>query len=118
MPIEALDRNRPGQEKFHWRLPTSAPLGATPLRALYLLDRVDVDRPEGVFEISQAPARIAAIQGQVFRREAGEALGRADGMFAGAARIAATTPVRRLIRRLDGPRAWSTADLPETLWTV
>lgn len=116
VPADSLERNRPDQEKYHWRLPVLDDQGAVPLAAVYLLDRAGPETPAGLSDIESLPARAAALTSHVFRRQAGEALGRRESLFADAVRVAAAVPVRRLIRDLNGADAWRVPAALEVAW--
>ena len=57
---------------------------------------------------STAPAaRAALLHGQVYRRDAGRAMGRTAELFADAGALADRIAVRRYARDFNGPEAWS-----------
>lgn len=58
---------------------------------------------------------VALLTEQIYRRRHAEAMGRKPELFQGAARIANTVPVRRLVRQLDLGRLDEVAAMVEGL---
>lgn len=96
---DGLDRNRTGQDKYHYRFPglSSDPV---PLSTVYLLEEARPYRTEGV-EALNGFAAVTALSEQIYRRAAAVILGREVALFRAATLIANTVPVRCLIRRMD-----------------
>ncbi len=102
IPPDALDRNRAGQDKYHYRFaePGAFTAEAVPLSAVYLLEEARPPHAEGV-EPLNGFAAVTALGTQVYRRNAALRLGREPALFRAAAAVAAAAPLRRLIRRKD-----------------
>ncbi|MBS7538158.1 HPr kinase/phosphorylase [Ancylobacter lacus] len=96
-----LERNRPGQNKYHYRRPEDFATTPLPLAAVFLLGRAGPGVPPGIVRLSSPIEIVPALDREVFRRETAQQLGRAASLFLAQSAIAAATPVYRLTRRFD-----------------
>lgn len=99
---DGLDRNRTGQDKYHYRfaVPGDFASGVLPLSAIYLLEETCSSRREGVEPLKGFDA-LTAVTEQVYRRTAATHLGRETALFRAATAIVGAVPVRRLVRRKE-----------------
>jgi hypothetical protein len=109
---EGLERNRPGQDKYHYLRAEAFPVAPVPLGGIFLLRAAGPGVPEESVRLSRPVEMIAALSEEVFRPQAGSALGRTPALLAAEAAIAGSTPIWRLARRLD------LADMGRWLWEV
>lgn len=100
---EGLERNRRGQEKFHFRAPHAGVREPLPLRAIFLLRRAGSGEGEGIQRLAAPLDIMAALEAETFRPQVGHALGRAETLFQARALIANDVPVYRLTRAADAP---------------
>ena len=98
---EGLDRNRFGQDKYHYRPLESFLAAPVPLGGIFLLRRAGPGAPEETVRLSRPAEKIAALSEEVFRPREGAALGRTPTLLAAQARVAGSTPIWRLVRRFD-----------------
>lgn len=102
-----LERNRPDQEKYHWRVGDRYVTDPVRLKAVYMLERSGPATASGIHTVDAPAARAALLHGQVYRRDAGRAMGRTAELFADAGALADRIAVRRYARDFNGPEAWS-----------
>ncbi|WP_244517602.1 hypothetical protein [Ancylobacter rudongensis] len=100
---EGLERNRRGQEKFHFLEPEAGVRDPLPLRAIFLLRRASLDAKEGIERLSAPLDIVAALEAETFRPEIGRALGAERSLFQARALLASTVPVYQLRRQPDAP---------------
>lgn len=100
---EGLERNRRGQEKFHYRAPQAGERAVLPLRALFLLRHAEGAENEGIERLAQPLQLMDALEAETFRPRVGRALGQDAAQFRARALIAKEVPVYLLRRRQDAP---------------
>jgi hypothetical protein len=98
---EGLDRNRLGQDKYHYRNADAFLAKPVPLSGIFLLRKAGPSVPEGIVRLSRPAEKIAALAEEVFRPREGAALGRTPTLLAAQAVVAGSTPIWRLVRRFD-----------------
>lgn len=98
---DGLDRNRFGQDKYHYRPIESFLAAPVPLGGVFLLRRAGPDAPEGNLQLSRPAEKIAALTEETFRPREGAALGKTPSLLAAQAVVAGSTPIWRLTRRFD-----------------
>ncbi|MFY7853077.1 MAG: HPr kinase/phosphorylase, partial [Brevundimonas sp.] len=98
---DGLERNRPGQSKYHYRAAEAFHPSPVPLAAIFLLSKAGPGEPDGVKRLSSPMDIIPALDAEVFRAGVGRALGRTGSLLAAQAAIASAVPVYRLTRRFD-----------------
>ncbi|WP_421697596.1 hypothetical protein [Ancylobacter sp.] len=103
LPTEGLERNRRGQNKFHFIEADAGVRAPVPLRALFLLRWAARGEPEGIERLSAPLDILAAVEAETFRPQIGRALGAETSMFHVRALIAGTVPVYTLRRQPDAP---------------
>jgi hypothetical protein len=101
IPSDGLERNRQGQNRYHYLHAAPFPTTPIPLGEVFLLRTARPGVPEENVRISRPAEKIAALSEEVFRPQTGRALGRSDSLFVAQAAVADATPIRRLARRLD-----------------
>jgi hypothetical protein len=98
---DGLERNRPGQSKYHYRVAEAFRTGPVPLSAIFLLARAGPDEACGITRLTNPMDIIPALDAEVFRRGVSKVLGRTASLLATEAAIAGAVPVYRLTRRFD-----------------
>jgi len=98
---EGLDRNRFGQDKYHYRPIESFLAAPVPLGGVFLLRRAGPDAPEESVQLSRPAEKIAALSEEMFRPREGAALGKTPSLLAAQGLVAGSTPIWRLTRRFD-----------------
>ncbi|RTM01623.1 hypothetical protein EJV44_00665 [Ancylobacter aquaticus] len=100
---EGLERNRRGQEKFHFLEPEAGVRDPLPLRAIFLLRRANPGAKEGIERLSAPLDIVAALEAETFRPQIGRVLGAERSLFQARALLASTVPVYELRRQPDAP---------------
>ncbi|WP_018390735.1 hypothetical protein [Ancylobacter sp. FA202] len=100
---EGLERNRRGQEKYHFLEPEAGVRDSLPLRAIFLLRRPERGEVEGIERLSAPLDILAALEAETFRLPVGRALGTEKALFQARTLIASTVPVYQLRRQPDAP---------------
>lgn len=95
---QGLERNRPGQSKFHYRLPAGFQASPPPLEAVVLLRRGEPGQAAELVRVTSAVEAIVVLDAEVFRPRTAELLGRKPLLLQAEARIAQSVPVYRLTR--------------------
>lgn len=103
LSTEGLERNRRGQDKFHFIEPQAGVREPVPLRALFLLRRAKSGEQEGIERLSTPLDILAALETDTFRMPIGRALGAEKALFQARSLIAGTVPVFTLRRQPDAP---------------
>jgi len=98
---EGMERNRPGQSKFHYRRQDDFSAAPTPLAAIFLLARSEGQAPATITRVTNPLAIIRALDEEVYRARTGVLLGRRGALLAAEAAIAASVPVYRVARPWD-----------------
>lgn len=98
---EGLERNRPGMSKFHYRHHEEFAAAATPLAAIFMLQKAGPGLDEQITRLERPVEIISTISSEVFRPRVGKAMGRRPALLAAQAKIASTVPVYRLVRPFD-----------------
>jgi HPr Serine kinase C-terminal domain len=99
---DGLERDRLGQQdKYHYLHGDAFSSAPIALGGIFLLRTAGPDVPEGTVKLSRPAEKIAALSDEVFRLQAGSALGRMPSLFAAQAIVAGSTPIWRLSRRFD-----------------
>ncbi|MBW8748845.1 MAG: hypothetical protein JF584_15015 [Acidobacteria bacterium] len=102
------------QGKYHFRFENVSAFSqkTTPLAAIYFLERGEAGEPATLLRKTGMDA-LLLVQQQVFRRRAGELLGRRAAIFASSGAIVSKVPVYVLRRAFDLQRLQETIDLLE-----
>lgn len=102
------------QGKYHFRFENVSAFSqkTTPLAAIYFLEGGEAGEPATLLRRTGMDA-LLLVQRQVFRRRAGELLGRQAAIFAAAGAIVSEVPVYVLRRAFDLQRLQETIDLLE-----
>lgn len=100
---EGLERNRRGQEKYHFLEPEAGVRDPLPLRAIFLLRRPERGEAEGIERLSAPLDILAALEAETFRPQIGRALGTEKALFQARTLIANSVPVYQLRRQPDAP---------------
>lgn len=103
LSADGLERNRRGQEKFHFLEPEAGVRDPLPLRAIFLLRRVDRGEKEGIERLSAPLDIVAALEAETFRPQIGRAIGVERSLFQARALLASTVSVYQLRRQPDAP---------------
>lgn len=99
---EGFERDRLGAlDKFHYTPTESFVAAPVPLGGIFLLRRATPGTPDECKLLSRPAEKIAALNGELFRAQAGAALQGRESLLAAQAAIAAVTPIWRLTRRFD-----------------
>jgi hypothetical protein len=102
IPCDGLERNQLDQQNKYHYIPTEAFRAApVPLGRIFLLRTAGPDLPDECVQLARPVQKIAALGAEVFRPQAGAALGRTHSLLTAQARIAGSTPIWRLTRRFD-----------------
>ena len=96
---EGLERNRHGQDKFHFLTPQAGVRDTLPLSALFLLRRPASGESEGIERLSAPLDILAALEAQTFRSQLARALGNNAALFKARAMLSDEVPVYKLTRR-------------------
>ncbi|MGO4210536.1 HPr kinase/phosphorylase [Terriglobus sp. YAF25] len=99
------------QGKYHFRFENVSAFSrkTTPLAAIYFLERAKAGEPTALLRKTGMEA-LRLVQQQVFRRRAGELLGRRAALFAASGAIVSNVPVYVLRRAFDLRRLQETID--------
>ncbi|GLK71377.1 hypothetical protein KHC23_11385 [Ancylobacter dichloromethanicus] len=103
LSTEGLERNRRGQEKYHYLVHEAGFREPLPLRAIFLLRAAGPGESTGIERLSDALDILTALTAQTFRPRLSQLLGKAAQLFQARARIASSVPVFTLARRPDSP---------------
>jgi HPr Serine kinase C-terminal domain len=102
IPCDELERDQLGQQNKYHYIPAEAFRAAPiPLGRIFLLRTAGPDMPDECIQLARPLQKIAALSEEVFRPQAGAALGRTHSLLTAQALIAGSTPIWRLTRRLD-----------------
>jgi HPr Serine kinase C-terminal domain len=101
IPCGRLERNRPGQNKYHHLQAEAFCAAAIPLSKILVLRFAFPSMAEESLELSRPAQKVAALNAAVFRPQAASALGRTEALLAAHAAVAGSTPIWRLTRRFD-----------------
>ena len=101
IPCDGLERNRPGQNKYHYRHAEAFPAAALPLSKILLLRVAFPGMAEESVELVRPAQKIAALNEELFRPQAVAALGQTETLLAAQAAVAGATPIWRVTRRFD-----------------
>ncbi|WP_428030266.1 hypothetical protein [Ancylobacter sp.] len=100
---EGLERNRRGQEKYHYLAHQAGSREPMPLRAVVLLRAPVAGDDEGIRRLSKPLDIITALESDTFRPRVARQLGRDALLFRTRVQIANRVPVHVLTRELNGP---------------
>lgn len=98
---DGLERNRPGQSKYHYLAAEAFHPAPVPLSAIFLLSKAGPGETDGIARLSTPMDIIPALDTEVFRRGVAKVLGRTASLLATQAAIAGAVPVYQLTRRFD-----------------
>lgn len=98
---DGLERNRPGQSKFHVLSPAGFPVEPLPLAAIFMLSRSPPGSAGRVDRVTSVAEVVSALTEEVFRLSAARRMRRDEALFRSAAKIAGAVPVYRLSRPFD-----------------
>lgn len=102
IPYEGLEQDQLGkQNNYHYIPAADFSIAPLPLGGIFLLRTAERDVPEENVQLLRSVEKIAALSAEVFRPQAGSALGRTHSLLMAQVAIAETTPIWRLVRRFD-----------------
>jgi hypothetical protein len=99
---KGLEQDQLGKQNNYHYIPTDDfSITPLPLGGIFLLRTAQRDKPEENVQLLGSVEKIAALSTEVFRPQAGSALGRTQSLLMAQVAIAESTPIWRLVRRFD-----------------